>query len=327
MAELGEPGTEDWMDVELRLVADVGIVGVPNAGKSTLLASLSAARPKVAPYPFTTLVPNLGVCELDFTSTVFADVPGLLEGAHAGVGLGHEFLRHVSRCRAIVHVVDGGSPDPVGDFAAIRAELGLFSPALAAMPQVVAYNKVDLPDSADYYADVAAHLTAVEGVHPNDIIAVSAATGLGATDLVRRVRVRLAELRTPDGPVRATDAVNATTPPRKAVGLGAWDIEFEGPTRTWSVTGAGLERFVAQTNWDYYEAALRFQRVLEAAGIANSLRARGVKEGDTVIVGGAELVWSDDRSEAALFEGWLSERKAAGRVTQGSHAWPHAGGS
>jgi GTP-binding protein len=110
MAELGEPGTEEWMDVELRLVADVGIVGVPNAGKSTLLASLSAARPKVAAYPFTTLVPNLGVCELDFESTVFADVPGLLEGAHAGVGLGHEFLRHVSRCRAIVHVVDGSSP-------------------------------------------------------------------------------------------------------------------------------------------------------------------------------------------------------------------------
>ena len=131
----------------------------------------------------------------------------------------------------------------------------------------------------------------------------------------------------PAGPVRATDAVNASAPPKKAVGLGAWDIEFEGPTRTWSVSGAGLERFVAQTNWDYYEAALRFQRVLEAAGIANSLRARGVREGDTVLVGGVELVWSDDRSEAALFEGWLAERKAAGRVTQGSHAWPHAGGS
>lgn len=332
MAELGEPGVEEWMDVELRLVADVGIVGVPNAGKSTLLSALSAARPKVAPYPFTTLVPNLGVCELDFTSTVFADVPGILEGAHAGVGLGHEFLRHVSRCRAIVHVVDGASPDPVGDYAAIRTELALFSPALAAMPQVLAYNKVDLPDSADYFSDVVAHLTGTAGpdapgLDPADIVAVSAATGAGAVDLVRRVRARLAELKVPDGPVRATDAVNATVPPKKAAGLGAWDIEFEGPTRTWAVTGAGLDRFVAQTNWDYYEAALRFQRVLEVTGIANSLRARGVKEGDTVIVGGAELVWSDDRSEAALFEGWLSERKAAGRVTQGSHAWPHAGGS
>jgi GTPase len=325
MAELGEPGTEEWMDVELRLVADVGIVGVPNAGKSTLLAALSAARPKVAAYPFTTLVPNLGVCELDFQSTVFADVPGLLEGAHAGVGLGHEFLRHVSRCRAIVHVVDGSSPDPVGDYAAIRGELALFSPALAAMPQVVAYNKVDLPDSADYFADVAAHLTG-DGLDPADIIAVSAATGTGAVDLVRRVRAKLAALPVTPGPVRATDAVNAVAPPKKVAGLGEWTIDWAGATRTWTVSGPGLDRFVAQTNWDYYEAALRFQRVLEAAGIAGSLRARGVREGDTVIVGGAELVWSDDRSEAALFEGWLADRKATGRVAQGSHAWPHAGG-
>ncbi|KAK9857228.1 hypothetical protein WJX84_010140 [Apatococcus fuscideae] len=149
MSEHGEKGQEMWLDLELKLVADVGIIGVPNAGKSTLLSVVSAAKPKVAPYPFTTLTPNLGVCELDFRTTVFADIPGLLEGAHTGTGLGHEFLRHTQRCRLLIHVVDGSSPDPVGDWKAIQTELELFNPELLDKPQVVAYNKVDLPDSAD----------------------------------------------------------------------------------------------------------------------------------------------------------------------------------
>ena len=326
MAELGEPGKEEWLEVELRLVADVGIVGVPNAGKSTLLSSLSAARPKVASDPFTTLVPNLGVCELDFQSTVFADVPGLLEGAHAGVGLGHEFLRHVSRCRAVVHVVDGSSPDPVGDYVAIRQELELFSPDLGAKPQVIAYNKVDLPDSADYFADVASHLASSCGLDPSDVMAVSAVSGVGVVDLVRRVRALLDAMPAGDGPVRATEAVNVVAPPRREAGIGHYDVEFEGETRTWTVRGAGVERFVSMTNWDYYEAALRFQRALEASGIAGSLRARGVREGDTVVVGGAPLVWSDDRSEGKLYEGWMADRKGRGRVMQGGSRWPHGGG-
>ncbi|GFH11473.1 predicted protein [Haematococcus lacustris] len=135
IAERGEKGPEAWMELELKVVADCGIVGVPNAGKSTLLSVLTAARPKIANYPFTTLVPNLGVCERDFRTTVFADVPGLLEGAHEGLGLGHEFLRHVKRCRALVHVIDGTSPDPLGDWDAINLELELFSPDLKDKPQ------------------------------------------------------------------------------------------------------------------------------------------------------------------------------------------------
>ena len=446
MAELGEPGEEWWLDVELRLVADVGIVGVPNAGKSSLLSALSAAKPKVANYPFTTLVPQLGVCELDYRSTVFADVPGLLEGAHAGVGLGHEFLRHVSRCRAAVHVVDGSSRDPVGDYAAVRAELELFSPELAALPQVVAYNKVDLPDSADYFEDVRAQLAEeAHGVHPDDVIAVSAATGTGVPELVRRVRALLDELaeeawaeweeeersrrkreraealagggggdgggvvglggvsgfrlgdksafddddddddedfmgaggasspllaapppgrddffpgqsasgfgssssslarsgRAPGSlpPRRATNALNLQEPVRaknplsSAAARGGKIGDYavvagrdDGGSRFFKVSGVGIDRFVAMTNWNYYESALRFQKVLEASGIVDELKAQGVKPGDTVSVGGTEFLWSDDRSDGALYEAWMTDRRASGRVMQGSHAWPHGGG-
>ena len=439
MAELGEPGEEWWLDVELRLVADVGIVGVPNAGKSSLLSALSAAKPKVANYPFTTLVPQLGVCELDYRSTVFADVPGLLEGAHAGVGLGHEFLRHVSRCRAAVHVVDGSSRDPVGDYAAVRAELELFSPELAALPQVVAYNKVDLPDSADYLEDVRSHLSEAHGVHPDDVIAVSAATGTGVPELVRRVRLLLDELaeeewakweeeersrrkreraealggagsggavvggvnggfrlgdhddaeeedaftsslsssssptfdpllaapppgrddffpgqtsagfgsslarngRAPGSlpPRRATNALNLQEPVRaknplssaaaRGGKIGDYSVTAGrdgGGGRLFKVAGVGIDRFVAMTNWNYYESALRFQKVLEASGIVDELKAQGVQPGDTVSVGGNEFLWSDDRSDGALYEAWMTDRRASGRVLQGSHAWPHAGG-
>lgn len=156
------------------------------AGKSTLLSVLSNAKPKIADYPFTTLVPNLGVCELDFRTTVFADVPGLIVGAHRGEGLGHEFLRHVSRARALVHVVDGTSADPVGDFAAIREELALAGAgALADKPYIVAFNKVDVPESGDYVEEVREELAARWGLQEDQFVAVSAATSQGVVNLVR----------------------------------------------------------------------------------------------------------------------------------------------
>lgn len=285
MAELGEPGEEKWLDVELRVVADVALVGAPNAGKSTLLSALSAAKPKVAAYPFTTLVPNLGVCELDFRTTVFADIPGLVAGASAGVGLGHEFLRHVSRCRAVVHVVDGSSPDPVADYKMVRAELASFSPRLAALPCVVAYNKVDLPDSADYVSDVAAELVAhVESggevddadddsttttpprLTTDNVIPVSGATGAGVVDLVRRVRAVLDALPPVDGVALQTDALNLQAPVRAPAVVREFELDVDAAARVWTVSGPGIDRFVAQTDWNYYESALRFQRVLEASG-------------------------------------------------------------
>jgi len=143
IAERGEPGVERWLTLELKLIADVGIIGVPNAGKSTLLSVVSAARPKIADYPFTTLHPNLGVAALDdFSTLVLADIPGLIEGAHAGAGLGHDFLRHIERTRVLIHMLDGAAEDPLEDWAKINQELALYNPVLADRPQIVVLNKM-----------------------------------------------------------------------------------------------------------------------------------------------------------------------------------------
>ncbi|PNH04577.1 GTPase obg [Tetrabaena socialis] len=280
IAERGEKGEEMWVDLELKVVADVGIIGVPNAGKSTLLSVVTAARPKIANYPFTTLVPNLGVCEMDYTSTVFADVPGLLEGAHEGHGLGHEFLRHVQRCRVLVHVVDGTSPDPVGDYNAINLELELFNPALRDKPQV------------------------------------------------RGVRALLEEM----GPAEVlyeTKALNQTKlPARKETRIDDFKIYIEEGSgldapRVFYVEGEGIEKFAQMTNWDYYEAVRRFQRVLDVSGINGALRAKGIKKGDSVVLGETEFAWSEERSDAAVYNSWVQDMKDRGVNRQGIARWPH----
>jgi GTP-binding protein len=269
----------------------------------------------------------------------------------------------------------------VADYRAVRAELAAFSPRLAALPTVVAYNKVDLPDSADYTADVAAELTnemvtaggeageeEADGVPPpapilpENILPVSGATGAGVVNLARRVRAVLDALPPVDRVALQTDAINATAPTRAPAAVTSFDLAFDGTTRVWTVSGAGVDRFVAQTDWNYYESALRFQRMLEASGkeegregggggwkgggegqprhtpsthaffplspsgISNALRHQGVREGDTVRVGGGEFAWSDDRSDGALYDAWMAGRKEEGRVMQGSARWPHAGG-
>jgi len=332
-AERGEEGLEAWLDLELKVVADCGIIGVPNAGKSTLLSVLSAARPKIASYPFTTLVPNLGVCESDYRTTVFADVPGLLEGAHEGLGLGHEFLRHVSRCRALVHVIDGTSPDPLGDYDAINLELELFSPALKGKPQVVAYNKMDVPESAEFWEDVREGLVA-RGADAAHCYAISAATGRGVQELVRGVRALLDALG-PAEVVRETDAVNATRlPARKDTRIDDYTVTVEevagessplgGPARVFYVDGEGLEKFAQMTNWNYWDAVRRFARVLEVSGVNAALLARGVREGDSVVIGGTEFEWRDDRSEGALYDAWEADMRARGANRQGVARWPSA---
>ncbi|KAL6766559.1 OBGE1 [Auxenochlorella protothecoides x Auxenochlorella symbiontica] len=226
LAEHGERGQETWLRLEMQLVADAGIIGAPNAGKSTLLRVLSAARPKVADYPFTTLTPNLGVCGMDGRSTVFADVPGLVEGAHAGTGLGHEFLRHCRRCSVLVHVVDGSGPDPCADFLAVRRELELFDPGLAAKPFVLAYNKMDTPASSDYWPDVRAALCEEHGLADEDVLAVSAAAGTGVPALVRRVR-RLLDVAGASGSWEEPGEVRPDRTGPRADGWG------------WNVAGAG----------------------------------------------------------------------------------------
>ena len=324
LAEYGEVCSEVWLDVELRLVADVGIIGVPNAGKSTLLSVLSNAKPKVADYPFTTLVPNLGVNTLDFRETVFADVPGLLEGAHSGIGLGHQFLRHCQRCRVLVHVIDGTSPDPLGDYDAIQTELRLFSPALAGKPQVVAYNKMDVPDSSDYWDEIRAGLRE-RGVMDEDILAMSAVAQVGVSEVVRRV---LDDLPVEDETAEAvvtSGEVERDALRRADARIGEFSIEEQpGFTpRVFVVKGEAIERFAQMTDWSYYEATRRFQGVLDAAGITKSLRAKGIQEGDTVIIGEMEFEHSDERSEGAMVEKFHRERRMAGIAAKGSARWPH----
>jgi GTP-binding protein len=286
VAEKGEPGEDRWIELELKLVADVGILGVPNAGKSTLLSVASAAKPKIADYPFTTVAPNLGVAELDHRQMVLVDIPGLLEGAHEGVGLGLEFLRHIERCRVLIHLLNGASPDPLGDFEAINLEMSLFNPALADRPQIVVLNKLDLPEARAVWPTVEQQMQRLD----LPAMAISAVTGENVQALLYRAMEMLDAL-----PVAADEPVEeiieiTPQPDRKA-----FRIEQIEPG-TWRVSGHEVERTARMTKWDYYEAALRFQRILNALGITDALREAGIQDGDTVKIGNIELVWGYDNA-------------------------------
>ncbi|MCC9076942.1 GTPase ObgE [Litorilinea aerophila] len=285
LAEKGEAGQERWLELELKLVADVGIVGVPNAGKSTLLSVVSAAKPKIADYPFTTVVPNLGVAEVDHRQMVLADIPGLLEGAHDGVGLGLEFLRHIERTRVLIHLLNGASPDPLGDFEAINQELVLFNPALADKPQIVVLNKMDLPEAQAHWPAVEAHMERL-GL---PVMHISAVTGQNVTELLRRVQQMLDAL--PPLEVEEEPLPELTPEPDEK----AFQIHRLAPD-VWQVKGIAIERAAQMTNWDYYEAAMRFQRILAALGIRDALREAGINEGDTVRIGDVELIWGYDNA-------------------------------
>jgi GTP-binding protein len=282
IAEKGEPGEARWLALELKLLADVGIVGVPNAGKSTLLAVISNAKPKIADYPFTTLRPNLGVVVLDDRDVVFADIPGLVEGAHLGAGLGHDFLRHVQRTRVLVHVLDGAADDPVADFHQINSELALFDDRLGQKPQVVVLNKLDLPQAQDRWPAVSAALTALG----HEAMAMSAVTHQGVREVVNRA-IQLLDALPPEVP-------EAEELPVYQLGEDplAFSVTREGEDR-FRVSGKRIERAAAMTYWDYDQAVTRFQRILESMGIAQALEAAGVRPGDTVYIGDLELEWSE----------------------------------
>ena len=283
-AQKGEPGEERWLRLELRLIADIGLVGLPNAGKSTLLAALTAARPKIADYPFTTLEPNLGVMDLgdeDERRPSIADVPGLIEGASGGAGLGHAFLRHVERTRILVHVVDGADRDPDWNHDVIRDELEAHDPKLLEKPMLVVFNKVDLPAAIDAWP---AFRKAREKAG-QDVIAVSATSGDGISEL----RARLAAI------LPAADELEAPPEPAgvvvhriEAMGDGFVVDREEGAFR---VRGKRIERIAAQTNFEVEESAERFQRDLARLGIEAELRRAGVVPGDLVRIGAAELEW------------------------------------
>jgi GTP-binding protein len=287
LAEKGEPGQERWLELELRLVADVGIIGVPNAGKSTLLSVVSAAKPKIADYPFTTIIPNLGVAEVNHRQIVLADIPGLMEGAHEGVGLGLDFLRHVERTRLLIHLLNGDSPDPLGDFQAINQELSLFNPALADKPQIVAFNKMDLPAAQEAWPDVQA---AIER-YGLPIIAISAVTRENVQQLLYQVQEMLDALPSLYAEPEEEELPEITPDEDERI----FHIE-QIDDGEWLVEGVAIERAARMTNWEYYEAAMRFQRILRAMGIADALRDAGVAEGDTVQIAEAELIWGYDNA-------------------------------
>jgi GTP-binding protein len=282
IAEKGEPGETRTLALELKLLADIGIVGVPNAGKSTLLSVVSNAKPKIADYPFTTLEPNLGVVTYDDRDLVLADIPGLIEGAHTGAGLGHGFLRHIQRTRVLIHLLDGMAEDPLADFHQINTELALFDEALVKKPQIVALNKMDLPDVQERWLEIRDGLVAL-GYEP---MAISAATHQNVRELLGRAIAALDEL--PEEPEEPAEMPVYT--------LGEDPFAFEitrNPDGSFRVSGQRIERAVAMTYWDYDQAVARFQRILDTMGITQALRDAGVQPGDTVHIGDMELEWSD----------------------------------
>ena len=262
-AEAGEPGEDKRLSVELRIVADVGLVGLPNAGKSTLLATLTAAHPKIADYPFTTLSPNLGVAGEE-ERFVVADVPGLVEGAHEGKGLGHRFLRHVSRCRALVLVVDLSSPDPAADLATVRAELEAYDRAMAARPSLVVGTKRDLSPDIDPQALLG-----------SGAIAVSAVTGEG----LDRLRERLAALAREASAVAEERSAYVVLRPARP----RFVVKREG--ERFRVIGRDVERWVSETDLDDSAKLERLQRRLVKEGVERELASAGARRGDEVVIG------------------------------------------
>jgi GTP-binding protein len=282
IAEKGEPGVERVLRLELKLIADIGLVGAPNAGKSTFLAAVTNAEPKIAPYPFTTLVPNLGVAALDMETTlILADIPGLIEGAHKGVGLGHDFLRHIQRTRVLIHLLDGLSEDPIGDFYQINSELALYDPELGKKPMLVALNKIDLPDVAARSETLRAELKQ----KGHELHLISAVAGTNVRKLLYRAAEVLAETPEPE-PVEEVPVYRYDTDPN------AYTIE-QISEDIFQVNGIAIERAADMTYWEHDQSVRRFQRILETIGIDAALREAGVQPGHTVLVGDHELEWAD----------------------------------
>jgi GTP-binding protein len=283
-AEKGEPGEVRWIELELKLIADIGLVGAPNAGKSTLLGALTAATPAVGAYAFTTTSPNLGVIEFDDERrAVIADLPGLIEGAHEGRGLGHEFLRHVERTRVLVGVVDGAASDPVASWRSVAAELGEHDPALLERPMTMVVTKQDLPEAKERWPAVRTALKA-SGSQP---IAVSAQRGTGLAELRRRLAASLAEAEAMPVEPPAEMRVHRFDPLEAG-----WEVIAEGEGLR--VRGRRIETRAARTDFANPESRERFQRTLERLGIDAELRRRGAQDGTLVRIGAVELEWGDE---------------------------------
>jgi len=281
MAEKGEPEEAKTLRLELKLIADVGIVGVPNAGKSSLLSVVSNAKPKIANYPFTTLTPNLGVAKLDTdTILVLADIPGLIEGAHQGVGLGFSFLRHIQRTRVLIHVLDGLSEDPISDFSQINSEMALFDEKISEKPQIVVFNKMDLPFVRERWEEVEKKLSELG----YEVLPISTVTHENVDVLLWRAVELLKSAPEPE-PVELMPVYRAVEDPNA--------FQIQKTEEGWQVSGKAIERAAKMTYWEHRESVRRFQRLMEHIGLDEALRKAGVTEGDSVIIGEFVLEWQE----------------------------------
>jgi GTPase len=281
-AENGEPGEEKRLRLELKLIADIGIVGVPNAGKSTLLSVLTNAKPKIAPYPFTTLDPNLGVAAVDAEKTVvLADIPGLVEGAAQGVGLGHDFLRHVQRTRVLIHLLDGLSADPLADLSQINSELALFDPGLAKKPMLVALNKIDQPEVLAAWPKLKKELKK----RGYEALAISALARTNVRELLLKAVKMLAEVSVEPASEQPVPIYRPVEDPH------AFTILRE--PGGYRVKSMSIERAAEMTPWDQTGSVRRFQKLMERLGVDKALREAGAQEGDTVYIGEYELEYQE----------------------------------
>jgi GTP-binding protein len=286
--EKGLPGEARWLSLELKSIADIGLVGAPNAGKSTLLGALTAANPEVGDYPFTTLSPNLGVIAFDEErSAVIADVPGLIEGAHEGRGLGHQFLRHVERTRVLVGVVDGAGKDPVAEWGAVAEELRLHDPTLLERPMPIVVTKLDLPEARERFAEVRDALAG----GASEVLGVSARDGTGMAELRAVLDRSLAGVALSPREAAADREVRIHRFDPLEEG---WRVVAEGSAGGLRVLGRRIETLAARTDFENAESRDRFQRVLERSGIDAELRRAGAGAGTMVHIGPIELEWSDE---------------------------------
>jgi GTP-binding protein len=283
-AEKGGPSEKVKVKLELKLLADVGIIGMPNAGKSTLISRISAAKPKIADYPFTTIVPNLGVVQFRDTSFTVADMPGLIEGASQGIGLGHQFLKHVERTRVLIHVIDIfpiDESDPWSNYELIENEIRLYSPEIAARPRLIAINKIDLlPES-----EIAERIVKFQATE-YPVFPISGVTGQGLNDLLNTL-TDIVEASTP------TEEIPVIMPALAKQGEDYWEvIEEEDGYR---VVGKRLERMIAMTDLESRDAVRYLQRRLERIGVIEKLRKAGIEEGDSVSIGEFEFDFTDEK--------------------------------
>lgn len=327
-AEKGEPGEERTIQLELRLISDVGLLGYPNVGKSTLLSTVSAARPKIGDYPFTTLAPMLGVVDVDGDTFVLADIPGLIEGASQGTGLGLEFLRHVERTRLLLHIVDGSAglwgdytlppnegagdgesggsngsgvhpsqtTDPIADFKRINSELEQYDPDMVDRPQIVAISKTDIPEVQERLPALIEQFRKMGyQAYP-----ISAATGAGVKTLIQAVAAKLRELPKPawaeedaaeEGAESSQEVV--VKPLHTAARASTFEVRPDGQGR-YRVAGARIERLITATDMNNPFALERLQREMAKLGVSAALSEAGVQPGDTVTIGRTELEWSDE---------------------------------